>query len=365
VHDSLDRLTARWATVTLTYGVLLVLAGTLFPYDFVFEENGSTFGGHFRFLGVGKPADFLANVLLFLPLGFALTCLAQKRGLTRRAELIVVIAAGASLSFCVELSQVFLPSRFVSFVDVVSNTVGTVLGCLIFRFWGPQVLNYASTLVERTNGFLTINVVTASFVGYAVLTFLISIALQQATSLTNWDDAFPLLLGNERTGNRPWRGRVYQLQIANRAISEEEVAQAFSEGGPFASIDGPLLGSYQLQEGGIYYSQSGHLSELVWKGQLPDGQDDKGRHLGGGSLVANNKSRNRADPGNPQDLSVYLEHNCRHRGHRAERTGPYYFAFRRSLSSQFYPWTRGESSGISASHSPHWRKWVGARTHCA
>ena len=99
MHDSLDRLTVRWATVALIYGVLLVLASTLFPYDFVFEEEASTIGDRFRYLEVGKPLDFLANVLLFLPLGFGLTCLA-KEGLTRITELFVVLASGSWDAMC-------------------------------------------------------------------------------------------------------------------------------------------------------------------------------------------------------------------------------------------------------------------------
>jgi len=280
VNDSLRRLSGRWGTVALTYGVLLVLAVTLFPYDFVFEEEFSTIGDRFRLLEVGKLADFLLNVLLFLPLGFGLTCLAEKKKLARQTGLFVVLASGFFLSSSVEVLQVFLPSRFVSLVDVVANTAGTFLGFLVFRFWEPQILNCASTLLGSINKFITIKVVTASFIGYTALTLVVSIPLQQATSLTNWDDTFPLLLGNERTGNRPWRGRVYQLQIANRAISEEEVAQAFFERGTFASIEGPLLGSYQLTQGRSYNDQTGHLPDLVWKGQPPDSRDNKNAFLG-------------------------------------------------------------------------------------
>src|SRR4029077_6988777 len=68
-------------------------------------------------------ADFLLNVILFLPLGCALR-LAGAR--IRTAVLI-----GMFLSITIELTQAFIPGRDTSLGDVISNTTGTFLGFVV------------------------------------------------------------------------------------------------------------------------------------------------------------------------------------------------------------------------------------------
>ena len=207
---SLDRLFARRGIVAITLSLFLIAASTLFPYDFFFKEMAEKFGDRFRVAWVEKKSDsrdILANILLFLPLGFGLTYLTHRENRGRQLT---------------------------------------------------------------------------TFFGYMVVTFLVTISLQRETSLINWDDTFPLLVGNEQTGNRPWRGHVYQLQIASRALSAKEVTQAFSEKGLFASIEGPLLCSYQLTDGERYHDQSARLPELVWKGDVAKSQNSQGAYLGTG-----------------------------------------------------------------------------------
>lgn len=43
---------------------------------------------------------------------------------------------------------------------------------------------------------------------------------------SSWE-AFPLLIGNEGTGDRPWAGRLYLVAIYDRALSPEEIARNF------------------------------------------------------------------------------------------------------------------------------------------
>lgn len=41
---------------------------------------------------------------------------------------------------------------------------------------------------------------------------------------SNWEPSYPLVLGNEATGNRPWKGRLFLAALYNRALSTEEVS---------------------------------------------------------------------------------------------------------------------------------------------
>jgi VanZ family protein len=72
------------------------------------------------------PADVVANVLLFLPLGFLFRVSAP---LSVGHVRTVVAACLVSVTF--EAAQLFLPGRFSSPVDVMSNTLGAGLGSLI------------------------------------------------------------------------------------------------------------------------------------------------------------------------------------------------------------------------------------------
>jgi len=45
-----------------------------------------------------------------------------------------------------------------------------------------------------------------------------------------WDDSFTFILGNETSGNRPWRGKLRMVAIHNRTLSQAQVTQNFDVG---------------------------------------------------------------------------------------------------------------------------------------
>jgi len=49
-------------------------------------------------------------------------------------------------------------------------------------------------------------------------------------NLTEWDDTFALILGNEVSGDRPWAGQVRMLAIHNRALTQPQIQQNFDVG---------------------------------------------------------------------------------------------------------------------------------------
>ena len=74
--------------------------------------------------------ELIANLILFIPLGVALTLAGVKP--------LRVVAAGALLSFTVEFLQQWIPGRDPSLGDIVANTNSTALGVLVVvaaRFW--------------------------------------------------------------------------------------------------------------------------------------------------------------------------------------------------------------------------------------
>ncbi len=51
-----------------------------------------------------------------------------------------------------------------------------------------------------------------------------------AGNLTEWDDTFALVLGNEVSGDRPWAGQIRMLAIHNRALTQEQILQNLDVG---------------------------------------------------------------------------------------------------------------------------------------
>lgn len=70
------------------------------------------------------PRDIMANVALFMPLGYTI---ARPGG---RSRIAIALIAGATLSLCAEFYQVYCHDAFPTTTDVLSNTFGTSLGAL-------------------------------------------------------------------------------------------------------------------------------------------------------------------------------------------------------------------------------------------
>lgn len=49
-------------------------------------------------------------------------------------------------------------------------------------------------------------------------------------SLTDWDDSFALVLGNETSGNRQWQGVLRMVAVHNRALTAAQIQQNFAAG---------------------------------------------------------------------------------------------------------------------------------------
>jgi glycopeptide antibiotics resistance protein len=71
--------------------------------------------------------DQVSNVLLYAPLGFCLLLWLEAQ-MNRWAAAILAVLAGASLSYCIEVGQVYISMRVPSTQDVTLNAFGTVLG---------------------------------------------------------------------------------------------------------------------------------------------------------------------------------------------------------------------------------------------
>jgi glycopeptide antibiotics resistance protein len=94
---------------------------------------------------VESRSDWLANILLFIPLSFlwmAALCVDRPRWAGLIAAL-VVLPACAALSATIEFTQLFFPPRVSSLNDVVAESIGGVLGTLAWLAWGQRITGWA------------------------------------------------------------------------------------------------------------------------------------------------------------------------------------------------------------------------------
>ncbi|MBI3462711.1 MAG: VanZ family protein [Planctomycetes bacterium] len=98
-----------------------------------------------------SPSDFVTNVLLFVPIGFLLPAtLAVDRGprVSWLASMLVVPAA-LLLSVAIEFAQVYFPSRTPSVIDIMAQSVGTMIGTGLWIAAGQRLTDRARALCRH------------------------------------------------------------------------------------------------------------------------------------------------------------------------------------------------------------------------
>lgn len=121
-----------------------VIYGSLVPLDFrpmpLADAVAAFRQTPFLQLGIGSRADWVANLLLFIPLTFLWSgALGHGRGLLARIVLSALVAAAAvMLCIGIEFTQLFFPPRTVSQNDMLAETLGGLLGIAAWWSVGPR-----------------------------------------------------------------------------------------------------------------------------------------------------------------------------------------------------------------------------------
>lgn len=123
-----DETGARLGAGLLAYMLAVTLIITLLPFQFDWPTR-------WRVMFTGGVVDIVANVLLFMPLGF-LFQLARREGF--RHSTLSVLWIGALLSMAIESAQLFERERYASVLDVTTNAAGAWLGAWAFGRLAPR-----------------------------------------------------------------------------------------------------------------------------------------------------------------------------------------------------------------------------------
>jgi hypothetical protein len=173
------------------YLLPLALAGIVIATA-VPVELGAFSGWNWRV----QPIDILQNLALYLPLGIALS----------RLKLARVALAAALLSFAIEVGQLWQAGRFASLVDVACNTAGAVLAAWFCR----RLSERAQERCRSPRVTLGRLLLPCAMVFVALSNWNRPV---KPVNLSEWDPGYPMQLGNERGGGRPWRGTVADLRV--------------------------------------------------------------------------------------------------------------------------------------------------------
>jgi VanZ family protein len=280
VHDRLSdsassasQTSARWAPTLLMVALGIMAFFTLFPFNFTLH-TGQTF--NWQPIDLSDPFDWIMNVILTLPLGFALAAYTTRRRWRVSAAWQMFLLAGGVTCLCsttVESLQLFLPSRVSVLSDILSNTTGGIVGCFCFLPFGLDFLrvldHVARTLRRRLVGMRAVG----ALIVVVALVCAVPAWVLRRPRLANWNPDFPMLLGEENNmkvgDTRAWDGTVWALHIANRAASLDDAKKFFAVGNFTSIFGGSVIADYSLLGPGPYADSSHHLPNLAWMSQHP------------------------------------------------------------------------------------------------
>jgi len=158
-----------------------------------------------------KPWDILQNLLLYLPLGFALG----------RRSLRAILLVSGLLALTIEISQLWGINRFASPVDIAANMLGALIGRLLWQRRAPAP-------PPGVGGYLVTGAGLWCAAALLLALLLAWSAPVRSSDLEGWDPGFPLLIGNERTPDRPWQGRVATAHPAPlRGVGRDRRARGY------------------------------------------------------------------------------------------------------------------------------------------
>jgi glycopeptide antibiotics resistance protein len=146
------------APLLLAATIALILYASLYPFRFA--PDGPTQLEALRRITWGRASrgDMLNNLVLYLPLGFALSAWLAPR-LGRLGCLLLAIVAGFLLSLSMELLQASIPLRVSSLRDLALNTAGSALGALGGWAWllvGARMVPASATATRMRGLALTV-----------------------------------------------------------------------------------------------------------------------------------------------------------------------------------------------------------------
>ncbi|CAH1387177.1 VanZ family protein [Candidatus Nitrotoga sp. M5] len=137
---------ARFPMLALAIAyTLFVIYGSLVPLNFQHQPLNEALEAfrNIRYfdLKIGNRADWVANILLFIPLAFLWSgVLWSERGFVVRVLIVLwVLIACLGLGVAIEFVQLYFPPRTVSLNDIFAESIGAVVGVMAWCVLGRRL----------------------------------------------------------------------------------------------------------------------------------------------------------------------------------------------------------------------------------
>jgi len=177
-----------------------ILYGSLIPFNYhpiPFEQARSSFSGiSYLNLGVASRADWVANIILYIPLTFSLAAFSinnTKQFFHTVFLSTLILIFSITLAFSIEFFQQFFPPRTVSINDLIAESMGSVTGLLIWFGFGKKLLKLFSQITLGGKKALIAGV-SLYTLGYLFISFFpydfITSFIELENKLSKGNDAF-------------------------------------------------------------------------------------------------------------------------------------------------------------------------------
>ncbi|WP_051114371.1 VanZ family protein [Methylobacter marinus] len=95
-------------------------------------------------LGIASRADWVANILLFIPLTFCWTGIVWHRSnlILKIIGSAIVWLVSVALCLAIEFTQLYFPPRTVSVNDILAESLGGVIGIMLWWMAGERLMNW-------------------------------------------------------------------------------------------------------------------------------------------------------------------------------------------------------------------------------
>ena len=132
------------------YGSLVPLDFRMLPLDAAWRALANV---PMLDLGIESRADWIANGILYIPVGFLTVSALCGRsvGFGRVGAALLAAVFSLALALAVEFTQLFFPPRTVSLNDLLAETIGAAAGILLAVRWGRWFRSLTTTVLARTD----------------------------------------------------------------------------------------------------------------------------------------------------------------------------------------------------------------------
>ena len=264
-----------WPVVIIAVSIFLIIKGTLTPFTLSTSNIANKHWYELLIVKWGESGllDILRNIIFFLPLGIGITWWLYLKKNSFKCSFIIIALVSFGLSYIIEIFQIFLETRFSSIIDVFSNTGGALIGFIGFSI----VVQSISLYSKKGIGYIFGGAITL----YITLVIFILFLLVKATTLCDWNDSYPLIIGNELTENRPWEGVLSELYIVDQAISKKKIISILEKQHSKLLDCESLIAAFPADFEKLNSNENCLLPELIWKDQQEINVDTKnGIHVG-------------------------------------------------------------------------------------